>query len=93
MSRTIQKVGAGAVLALGLAMAVWGGRDFLRNEPAPPATTAENLGPRMCPPTIGELLDLGPATHKFVSLVVAVTGSLTVCGSALFLAHKEQQPR
>ena len=90
MSRTNQKATATAILALGLAMSLWGGMDFTKSEPVAASGADEDRGPRMCPPTIGEILDLGPTARKMASLAVGGVGMLGVCGSVRFLAQRKE---
>jgi hypothetical protein len=84
-----RRVFAGTAIVLGLAMAAWGALSFAKREPQQPVAGIEDEGIRMCPPTIGELLDLGPSGRKLGTFVVFVAGLVVISGSAISLMPKE----
>ena len=78
MKRMIQKALAVAVLAVGLAMLVWGGRGFASNEQSKPATATDDEG--------GPALRIGPDRNVLSRSPARRLACLTVAGVSLFIA-------
>jgi hypothetical protein len=89
MSRVIQKVLAVVVLAVGLTMIVWGWRAFDKIEPASPPPDEDEI--RICPPTLGEMIEIGPVGRKLGCLVIAVAGMAVAGSSFLNLIRRREQ--
>jgi hypothetical protein len=89
MKRLVEKSLAVAALAVGLAMLVWGGHGLASSaQSKTPNPTDEEVGPRMCAPTVGELAEefgLGLAARKLACLAVAGMGLFVAGGSLLSL--------
>jgi hypothetical protein len=95
MNRAVEKTSAAVVLALSLAMLVWGGRGLLKGEQAAVNVYEEPL-PRMCPPTLGEIAEefgLGLAARKLGYLAVPGIGMFLPGSSALSLAARKEEAR
>ena len=97
MLRFRQKFLAATLLALGVAMLVWGGRTFARNEPRQPPATTDEIGGTcllICEPTLGEIaekLGVKAAFEELGCLAIAGIGLLLVCSSALSLMQKSSK--
>lgn len=89
MGRVVPKMcGGAAVLAIGLALSVWGWREFDKLEPSSPD---KESGLRMCPPTWGEILEVDKLGRKMGFLTVAVVGMMVSCGSLLVFGSSKQK--
>ena len=76
MRALIQRLPAAIVLALGLVLVGRGGYSLFRVTPAAPK--AEGETPRLCPPTVAELLGVGSADGRPQGLVVAGVGGVVI---------------
>ena len=89
MRRVIQKLFAVVALAAGLTMVGWGWHEFKHVERTPSSSTEDSA--RIEPPTIGEMIDIGPLSLKIGCLAVAVVG-IAIAGRSVFsLVHKREQ--
>lgn len=75
------------LLAGGVAVVVWGWREFCA--PLPPQQPFDEDAVRMCAPTIGEILEIGPTSKKLGYLVATVVGLVMTGGSLLPVFRKE----
>jgi len=89
MARVIPKPLAVLLFAAGLAMLAWGGRAFARIEPLPPALEEDAM--RICPPTLGEILEIGPVGRKLGYLAAALVGMAVTGVSLLFLIQERER--
>jgi hypothetical protein len=86
----VGKLGAGTMLLLGLLMAAWGGFSFAHAGGLAEQNPDADIGIRICPPTIGELLGLGPAGRKLGNFALFAAGLVLVCAAAIKLMPEEQ---
>ena len=84
----IQRLPAAIVLALGLVLVGWGAYSLFRVTPAAP--TAEGETPRLCPPTVAELLGVDSADERLQGLMVAGIGGVVILLAGYSLRHHEK---
>jgi hypothetical protein len=88
MPRPVQRLLAIVTLTVGLTMLVCGGGAFAKAEPPPPLPDED--AHQICPPTIGEMIGIGPVGRKLGCLAVAVVGMAVAGGSLLSLIPKRE---
>jgi hypothetical protein len=88
MLRTIQKLPAIIVLALGLILVMWGGYSFFKV--VQPQPNAGNESPRLCPPTIAELIGMDSAGDRLQGAVVAGIGGVAIWLLLQSLPHQKE---
>ena len=91
MRRILQKLFAVTALAAGLAMVGWGWHEFKNVERTPPPPSNEDAV-RFEPPTIGEMIDIGPLGLKIGCMAVVVVGIAIASRSASSLVQKREHP-
>ena len=88
MRAFIQRVPAAIILALGVVIVGWGGYPLFRV--TPPAPKAEGETPRLCPPTVAELLGVDSADERLQGLAVAGIGGVVILLAGYSLRHNEK---
>jgi hypothetical protein len=72
------------IVAVGLGMTIWGWRAFTKAEPV--RSMSDEEAPRICAPTIGEVIEDSPIPRELGCLVITSVGMGAVGFSLLSLA-------
>jgi len=90
MKRFTKKLLAALFLAVGITLFGWGWHAFAKVTPS--ETPDEDYG-LMCPPTIGEIIGIGPLGHKLGYFSIAVIGLAAAGFSLLSLIQSREHAR